>query len=65
MCHTWGLARSSADLQGGQGHGHHHHHHFVAVLLKSRLASTAPSPKIETILINFIYSSCLRSFETI
>ena len=22
MCHTWGLARSPAELQGGQGHGH-------------------------------------------
>ena len=22
MCHTWGLARSPAELQGGQGQGH-------------------------------------------
>ena len=30
--HTWGLARSPAELQGGQGQGHHHHHHLVAQL---------------------------------
>ena len=30
-CHTWGLACSQAEQQGGQGQGHHHIHQFTSI----------------------------------
>ena len=53
MCHTWGLARLLADLQGGQQGGHH------GGALHVGHQGGEPDPKCGTSILHFILDRVL------
>ena len=50
MCHTWGLAPSPDELQGGQGQGHQraplHVAHLIFDKMKERMQNMANQVRI-------------------